>query len=81
MNKIKQAIYKAMTGYCPSKREFILLGCAFAAALPFILIKKGMDCLYTVKGRQIDIQLPEPKPNKVVRPFGLKDYQVEATYL
>ncbi len=39
------------------------------------------DCLYTVKGRQIDIQLPEPKPNKVVRPFGLKDYQVEATYL
>lgn len=47
MNKIKQAIYKAMTGYCPSKREFILLGCAFAAALPFILIKKGMEWLWS----------------------------------
>lgn len=39
------------------------------------------DCLYTVKGRQIDTQPTEPKPNKEVRPFGLKDYQVEATYV
>ena len=39
------------------------------------------DCLCTIKGRQIDTQQPEPKQDKSVRPFGSKDYQVEATYV
>ncbi len=46
MNKLKQTIYTMMTGYCPSKGEFILLGCAFTVGLPFILIHRGMKWLW-----------------------------------